>query len=177
MTKLLGQVRKFWGVIKVDVGHRGFSLIELVMVLAVIAILSGVAITIFNNRVAPANWAQVNNDRFNSVMQQLNICKADHGNTYPAAPGAASITAAGTTSVPSAVSAYVGSASTDINNWTYQCVAAGQNLLIAVIDGGTPSSDAQNILVTKINNTYGAGTAVITSATTVTAKITGTTCQ
>ncbi|HXW69725.1 MAG TPA: prepilin-type N-terminal cleavage/methylation domain-containing protein [Dissulfurispiraceae bacterium] len=158
--------------------RKGYSLIEISLVLALIAVLVGGAFLLYNNRVAPATWSSSKYDTFNGVFAALNTCKNDRGGTYPAAAAAGSITAADTTTVPGALSPYVGSASADISTWTYKCLSAGTSALIAIVDSGTPSADAQGMLVNKINNSgNGALNAAISSGSVVTVTITGTTCS
>ncbi len=159
--------------------QKGFTLIEIGLVLSIFAIAIIALYGLYANRTKPQSWAQAKLDTFNGVMSSLNICQGDRGGTYPAAAAAGVITTAATTSPAGAVSAYVGSASTDINTWTYQCVAAGTTMKIAIVDTATPSTDAQTMLCNKITNAYGAAvvTACTPTANTTTVTISGTTCS
>lgn len=163
----------FWG------EEKGYSLIEISLVLALIAVLTGGVFLLYNNRVAPATWSSSKYDMFNGVLTALNTCKNDRGGTYPAAAAAGSITAAATTTVSGALSPYVGSNSTDISDWTYQCVSGGTTALIAIADSATPNADAQGMLVNKINKSgnNALSAAITTSGSVVTVTITGTTCS
>ena len=165
----------FWG------EEKGYSLIEISLVLALIAVLGGGVFLLYNNRVAPSTWSSSKYNTFNSVLAALNTCKSDRGGTYPAAATAGSIIAPGTTTtVSGALSPYVGSNSTDISTWTYQCISGGTSAVIAIVDAATPNVDAQGMLVNKINNAgNGALSAVITGSTgtIVTVTVTGTTCS
>ena len=162
----------FWG------EEKGYSLIEISLVLALIAVLGGGVFLLYNNRVAPATWSSSKYDAFNGVLAALNTCKNDRGGTYPAAAAEGSITAAATTTANGALSPYVGANSADISKWTYQCVSAGTSALIAIVDSGTPNADAQGMLVNKVSNSGNSAlSAVITNGTTVTVTISGTTCS
>ena len=121
-TRGTREVFDFWG-------EKGYSLIEISLVLALIAVLGGGVFLLYNNRVAPATWSSSQYNTFNSVLAALNTCKNDRGGTYPAAASAGSITAAGTTTTSGALSPYVGSNSTDISTWTYQCVSGGTSAI------------------------------------------------
>ncbi len=168
-----GKSSTFWG-------EKGYSLIEISLVLALIAVLGGGVFLLYNNRVAPATWSSSQFNTFNGVLAALNTCKNDRGGTYPAAASEGSIIAPGTTTTSGALSPYVGSNSADISKWTYQCVSPGTSASIAIVDSGTPNADAQGMLVNKINNSgNGALNATITgtTGTIVTVTITGTTCS
>ena|GEM_PF-2316507 len=159
---------------------EGYSLIEISLVLALIAVLGGGVFLLYNNRVAPATWSNSQYNTFNGVLAALNTCKSDRGGTYPAAATAGSIIAPGTTTVTGALSPYVGSNSADIIKWTYQCVSGGTSAVIAIVDSATPNADAEGMLVNKINNAgNGALNAAITGTTdtVVTVTIAGTTCS
>ncbi len=158
--------------------RKGYSLIEISLVLALIAVLAGGVFLLYNNRVAPATWSSSKYDTFNGVLAALNTCKSDRGGTYPAAASAGSITEASTTTVSGALSPYVGSASADISTWTYKCVSSGTSAFIAIVDSGTPNADAQGMLVNKVSNSGNSAlSAVITNGTTVTVTISGTSCS
>jgi len=158
--------------------QKGFTLIEMGLVIAVVSIIVIGLYSYYTNRIQPGAWASAKLDTFNSVVSTLNTCKNDRGGTYPAAAAAGAITTAATTTSAGAVSSYVGSASTDISNWTYQCVAAGTTMKIAIVDTATPSTDAQTVLINKITNAIGAAaTGTATNATTTTITISGTTCS
>ncbi len=158
--------------------RKGYSLIEISLVLALIAVLGGGVFILYNNRVAPATWSSSQYNTFNSVVAALNTSKNDRGGTYPAAASAGSITSGATTGAANALAPYVGSNSADISKWTYTCVSPNSTAVIAIVDSATPNSDAQGMLVNKINNAGNSAlSAVITNTTTVTVTISGTTCS
>ncbi|MGD0282545.1 MAG: type II secretion system protein [Dissulfurispiraceae bacterium] len=162
----------------VFMNRKGYSLIEISLVLALIAVLGGGVFLLYNNRVAPSTWSSSKYDQFNSALAALNTAKNDRGGTYPAAASAGSITSGSTTGTPNALAPYEGSNSTDINKWNYTCISGGTTATIAIIDTSTPNADAQNMLINKINSAGNSNvSAALTNATTVTVTITGTTCS
>ena len=138
--------------------NKGYSLIEITMVLGLITILVVASLSLYNYRVAPTTWAASHYDTYNGVVAQLNTCKSDRGGSFPVAPAAASITAATTTTTNSALSPYVGTASPDIAAWTYQCAAGATGATIIITDTA-PSTDATLMLLQKINNNGSGATA------------------
>jgi prepilin-type N-terminal cleavage/methylation domain-containing protein len=159
--------------------QKGFSLAEFAIVMALVAVVSGVVWAGYS-KVSSTNWAQTTADRFATVKAQLDLCRNDRNGTYPAAATAGAIVTAATTTTSGEVSSYVGSTSTDIKNWTYQCVSPGTSMIVTIVDAATPSADAQSVLINKINNAYPqAGqsvTATPGTATTVVVTFSGYSC-
>ncbi len=160
-----------------ELKHQGgFTIIEVIVVLAIAAVIISTVLGV-RARGTAASWVQSKNNQFASVMSSMDLTKASHNMTYPAAANPGSITSGATTTATNAVAAYVGSTSTDINQWKYQCASGGSSMIIQIIDTATPSTDAQQQLVDKINTGYGSLVTAVASANTVTVTTTGTPCQ
>lgn len=127
--------------------EKGYSLIEFAITMGLVALVAGGVFAAYKFRVAPAAWATSKFDTFQSVDGGIETSKNSRGMAYPA-----QATAAAFTSVASLIP-YIGSASTDINGWTYQCPSgSGQTMTIVINVADAPNTDAQNMLKDKVSN-------------------------
>ncbi|MBF0557240.1 MAG: prepilin-type N-terminal cleavage/methylation domain-containing protein [Nitrospirae bacterium] len=147
--------------------QRGYSLIEFAITMGLVALVAGGVFAAYKFRVAPAAWTSAKFDIFNSVLAAAQTAQAARGNAYPAQASAAALTS-------SALAAYVGSTSTDISNWTYQC--SGSNLTLVVVVPDAPSGDSVSMLKDRISYSVPNST-VTNSANSVTVAISPVNCQ
>lgn len=141
--------------------------------MGLIALIAGGVFAAYKFRVAPAAWTSSKFDTFNSVMAGMQTAQNSRGMTYPA-----QATAAGILTV-TALAPYVGSSSTDISNWTYQCPAgSGSTLTLVVIAPDAPNTDALNMLKDKIYYSVPNSTVTVNATNmTVTTAIASVTCS
>ena len=127
--------------------QRGYSLIEFAITMGLVALVAGGVFAAYKFRVAPAAWTSSKFDTFNSVMAAIETAKNSRGLIYPAQATAASFPTV------TALAPYIGSSSTDVNNWTYQCVSgSGSTLNLVVIAPDAPNADALNMLKDRISS-------------------------
>lgn len=146
---------------------RGFTLIEMVLVLAGLVIFLSVVFAVYRSRVEPNSWASNKFQTFQSVVSALESAKSANGGAYPAATNV-SLSNSTAPSDPKAKlvwSAVTGGVPTsDINGWTYSC--SGNTITLTVDLSDRPTSAAGNIFVSSVNsNTPFSGTWDGSSAT------------
>ena len=153
--------------------EKGYSLIEFAITMGLVALVVGGVFAAYKFRVAPVAWTSSKFDTFNSVMAGLQTAQNSRGMAYPAQATAAGILTV-TTLAP-----YVGSASTDISNWTYQCPSgSGSTLTLVIVAPDAPNTDALNMLKDKISYSVPNSTvSVNTTNMTVTTAIASLTCS
>ena len=129
---------------------KGFTLLELILVLAVFVAFVGIAFGIYKGRVEPSRWANAKYMVFQSVSAAIENARAAYGGAYPAG----TIPNLGVTTPPSGNVALVwhavngGGVSQDIAGWGYECT--GNNLEVTVPYGDAPSNSAKEIFRSSV---------------------------
>jgi len=153
---MMGSVRGIMRSKKVSVKRRrGFTLIEMILVIASLATFLALVFGIYKTKVEPARWSSNMYQKFQSVVAALEDAKSANGGGFPEASDVdLSSTTAPTDPkaklVWSAVTGGMGDPS--LVGWTYTC--SGGNLDITVNISDKPSTGAATVFINKvINNT------------------------
>ncbi len=117
--------------------QRGFTLTEVVLVLAAAVVLIGIGVYIYKQRVEPAVWANSKYNLVLSIMAGIEQAKASRGGVYPAYTGALNNT-------NNPIYPYLTSSNTSANDLigvNYSCPqGAGVTLTVSF-----PFSNAENL--------------------------------
>ncbi len=150
----------------------GFTLTELIIVLAVAGLLIGGVLFVYKNRIEPTQWVNGKAEAFVNLASALENAKSMNGGGYPAATNVnlADLSNA-TTSQMRILAAAIGQRSPDLTGWTYSC--SGGTLTITVNTGDVPGgrTDLVEALRSKIQGasayscTTGTGSITCTRST------------
>lgn len=140
---------------KVLKNNKGFTLVELVLAIAVIGIAAVGLLVLYNTTVRPSVWMNDKIQNFTNLQAALEQAKTINGGRYPLAATAISnlgnIT--GTTNTANILKAVIGSNTGAYTSWSYQCTAAGV-LSIGVYVGDDTNTDRQNAVKTAISQNF-----------------------
>ena len=135
---------------------KGFTLIEMILVLAALVTFLALVFSIYKNRIEPSRWSSDKFQVFQSVVAALESAKSANGGAYPAA----SNVDLGSSTVPDNPKAKLvwyavtgGSPSSDIVGWEYSC--SDGNLEITVSLADRPSYAAAGVFIESVKNNLG----------------------
>lgn len=136
--------------------RKGFTLIEMILVLAALVTFLGVVFTIYKTKIEPSRWSQNKFQVFQSVVAAIENARSANGGAYPAATNVdlSSTTPPGSSKAKLVWYAVTGGTPTsDIAGWTYSC--SGSNLDITVNISDKPSSAAAGVFIASVENNVG----------------------
>lgn len=159
--------------------RKGFTLIEMILVLAALVSFLGVVFAIYKTKIEPSRWSQSKFQTFQSVVAALENARSANGGAYPAAVGVdlSSTTPPGNAKAKLVWYAVTGGTPTsDIAGWSYSC--SGSNLDITVSIADKPSAAAAGVFISSVENNIGMSvTSGSESSDTVTFRKTGVICN
>lgn len=134
---------------------KGFSLVELVLALAIIGIVAIGLLVLYNTTVRPSAWVNDKIQNFTNLQAALEQARTINGGRYPIAATAISNLGniSGTTATESILKAVIGANNSAYTSWTYQCTAAGV-LTIGVYVGDETNTDRQNAVQRAISQNF-----------------------
>lgn len=136
--------------------RRGFTLIEMILVLAVLVTFLGVVFAIYKTKIEPTRWSQNKFQVFQSVIAAIENAKSANGGAYPAASDVDLSSTSAPTDPKAKLVWYAvtgGDPTSDIAGWTYTC--SGGNLDITVSIADKPSSAAAGVFISSVENNVG----------------------
>lgn len=143
---------------------KGFTLFELLLVLAVAGIILIVVLVLYNLTIKPSSWINEKTNAFSGLVSALEQSRTINGGGYPKT-GATAISDLGNlASAPAGVPAstvsilksLVGTSNGNLKNWQYKCndTAASPSLDITVYVGDDSDADRQNTVKTYISQNF-----------------------
>mgnify|MGYP001772772923 CR=1 FL=1 len=124
----------------------GFTLTEMVLVLAVGALLIGGVFYVYKTRIEPNRWVETKMQAFNSVIAAIENAKSAKGGVYPAG----SETNLGNATDP-VLRGTLGAGATDLQGWTYSCPAGvGTTMTIGIWVGDRPNNEIVQVLLNRV---------------------------
>lgn len=142
---------------RVKKGKKGFTLIEMILVLAALVAFLGLVFGIYKSRVEPARWSQNKFQVMQSVMAAIEHAKSANGGSYPKVTSALALGSTAAPSDPKAALVWYavtgGSPTADISGWTYLC--STNELQITVNTSDAPSKAAAEVFTSSVVNNLG----------------------
>jgi len=157
---------------------KGFTLIEMILVLAALVTFLALVFTIYKNRIEPSRWSSDKFRTFQSVVAALETAKSANGGAYPAASNVDLSTAPTDNDPKKKLVWYAvtgGSPSADIIGWKYTC--SGSTLAITVSINDKPSEAAAGVFIESVKNNLGFTVSGTVSDPTVTFSRTNVLCR
>ena len=135
---------------------KGFTLIEMILVLAALVTFLTLVFTIYKNRIEPSRWSSDKFRVFQSIVVALESAKSANGGAYPAATNVD----LGSSSVPEDPKAKLvwyavtgGSPSLDVAGWAYSCSESNLDITVNITD--KPSEAAAGVFIESVKNNLG----------------------
>ena len=138
---------------------KGFTLIEMILVLAVLVTFLALVFTIYKNRVEPSRWANNKFQTFQSVIAAIENARSANGGAYPASSSPFDLDSsdAPTNDKQKLVWYAVtgGSPTSDLAGWKYACDSGNLDITVGVSDKPAAGDAAITVFTESVKNNLG----------------------